>query len=107
MQESHNEKRNISQSISFVYKVNNSKINKKDTLECQVKKVIERIKNKYELLGNSITLRIGVGHDDFINDKFTLRIETKYAQPSEQSEFLDWELMGNRKELNYKRHGEH
>jgi|GEM_PF-1888753 len=63
----------------FYFKVNNSKLNNEKIFERQLNKVIERIKNNYKLLNNQITLQSGTIEDDFIYDRFRLRISVNCA----------------------------
>ena len=63
----------------FYFKVNNSKLNNEKIFERQVNKVIRRIKDNYKLLNNEITLQNGTIEDDFIYDRFRLRISVNCA----------------------------
>ena len=63
----------------FYFKVNNTKLEDKSKIERQVNKVIERIKSKYKLLNNEIVIKTGTVEDDFIYDRFRLRISVNCA----------------------------
>lgn len=63
----------------FYFKVNNSKLNDKSKFEYQVNKVVERIKNKHSVLDDKIVVQMGYVDDDFIYDRFRLRISVNCA----------------------------
>ena len=63
----------------FYFKVNNTKLEDESKFERQVNKVIERIKCKYKLINNDISLQTRTIEDDFIYDRFRLRISVNCA----------------------------
>ena len=63
----------------FYFKVNNTKLNNESKFERQVNKVIERIKNKHKTLNDKIVIKTGTLEDDFIYDRFRLRISINCA----------------------------
>lgn len=63
----------------FYFKVNDSKLKNEKKLERQINKVIHRIKSKYKLANNNITLQTGTVNDDFIYDRFRLKISVNCA----------------------------
>ena len=63
----------------FYFKVNNSKIKYEKIFDRQVNKVIERIKSKHNILNEDITIKTGILEDDFIYNRFRLRISVNCA----------------------------
>ena len=58
----------------FYFKVNNSKLNNKNKFRSQINKVIERIKSKHNVLNSKIVIKTGTIDDDFIYNRFHLKI---------------------------------
>tara|TARA_R110000744_G_scaffold331385_2_gene436849 strand:+ start:290 stop:541 length:252 start_codon:yes stop_codon:yes gene_type:complete len=79
IQEAHNEQCDIHVVKHFYFKVNNTKLEDESNFERQVNKVIERIKYKYKIINNDISLKTGTIKDDFIYDRFRLRISVNCA----------------------------
>ena len=63
----------------FYFKVNNDKLKDKSKYKRQLNKVIERIKNKHNVLSNDITIKTGTVEDDFIYNRFRLRISVNVS----------------------------
>jgi hypothetical protein len=63
--------------MNFHFKVNNSKPDKEEIFYRQIHKIIKRIKSKYNLEYYDITFLKAEVEDDFIKDRFTLRISFK------------------------------
>tara|TARA_R110002051_G_C8769409_1_gene503313 strand:+ start:1937 stop:2197 length:261 start_codon:yes stop_codon:yes gene_type:complete len=63
----------------FYFKVNNAKLENESKFEHQVNKVITRIKSKHNVVDNEINLQFGTVDDDFIYDRFRLRISVNCA----------------------------
>lgn len=63
----------------FYFKVNKSKLKDESKFEHQVNKVIKRIKSKHNVLRDEIIIKTGTIDDDFIYDRFRLRISVNCA----------------------------
>lgn len=63
----------------FYFKVNNNKLKHEKIFERQVNKVIERIKSKHDVLNEDITIKRGKVEDDFIYNRFRLKISVNCA----------------------------
>lgn len=74
IQEIHKEQCDIQIVKHFYFKVKDTKLDNRSNLARQVNKVIERIKSKHNVIGNKITTQTGTIDDDFIYDRFTLKI---------------------------------
>ena len=58
----------------FIFKVNNAKLENADLLNKQINKVIERIKKNYNKSNSNISVKRGTVDDDFIYNRFRVRI---------------------------------
>lgn len=62
------------QKYCFVFKVNDSKLEKPELLEIQTKKVVERIRKKYSFINHTLTIEVGNVASDILHNTFTLKI---------------------------------
>lgn len=58
----------------FYFRVHNSKLDTPKRLEEQICKVIHRIRQRNSLASNDVLIEKGLAGDDFVFNRFTLRI---------------------------------
>lgn len=65
--------------MRFYFKVNNSKLDNPDILEKQINKICERLIMRHSITSKKIEFYFGTVDDDFIYDRFRLRISFNCA----------------------------